>query len=102
MDTPPADDNDRVVRREQSISGFKAIFPRQKLARGEALTILKRGGSLRLFGKEGEMGRVDNEDLAKALFSAYLVGPKVVSPALFSALDRRVQEIASQKPGVNL
>ena len=55
------------------------------------------GPELRLFvgdSMEEGLGSVKNDDLARGLMGAYLVGDKVVSPDLRKKLDQKLQQIA--------
>src|SRR5271170_2151127 len=82
---------------EESIQSFKELFPRAKLRKGEVLSIVQWGPELRLFvgdSMEEGLGSVKNDDLARGLMSAYLVGEKVVSPDLRKKLDQKLQQIA--------
>jgi len=84
---------------EESIQKFKGLFPRAKLRKGEVLSIVQCGPELRLFvgdGMEEDLGSVKNDDLARGLMSAYLVGDNVVSPDLRKRLDQKMRQIAQR------
>jgi hypothetical protein len=92
-----SDDDVRKQLVEESIQSFKELFPRAKLRKGEVLSIVQWGPELRLFvgdSMEEGLGSVKNDDLARGLMSAYLVGDKVVSPDLRKKLDQKLQQIA--------
>jgi hypothetical protein len=79
---------------------FKALFPKSKMKKGEVLSIVQRGPELRLYSgdnMEENMGSVKNDDLARGLMSAYLVGDNVVSPDLKKKLNKKLAEIADTK-----
>src|SRR5579871_4932971 len=91
------EDEERDRTRDDAVAQFKALFPRQKMKKGEVLTVLKKGHELRLYAGENmeeDLGVVRNDDLARGLLSAYLVGDNVVSPDLQKNLQKRVKEIA--------
>ena len=84
---------------EESIQKFKGLFPRTKLRKGEVLSIVQWGPELKLLvgnGMEEDLGSVKNDDLARGLMSAYLVGKDVVSPDLRRKLDQKLQQIAQR------
>src|SRR5271170_2683294 len=92
-----SDDDVRKQLVEESIQSFKELFPRAKLRKGEVLSIVQWGPELRLFvgdSMEEGLGSVKNDDLARGLMSAYLVGEKVVSPDLQKKLNQKLQQIA--------
>ena len=94
-----SDEDIRKQEVEESIQKFKGLFPRAKLRKGEVLSIVQWGPELRLFvgdGMEEDLGSVKNDDLARGLMSAYLVGDNVVSPDLRKKLDQRIQQIAQR------
>lgn len=96
-----SDDDVRKQLVEESIQKFKELFPRAKLRKGEVLSIVQWGPELRLFvgdGMEERLGSVKNDDLARGLMSAYLVGDIVVSPDLRKKLDQKLQQIAQPQP----
>lgn len=91
------EDEQRIRTRDDAVTQFKSLFPRQKMKKGEVLTIVKKGPELRLYAGENmeeDLGAVRNDDLARGLLSAYLVGDNVVSPDLQKKLQKRLQEIA--------
>ena len=94
-----SDDDVRKQLVEDSIQKFKGLFPKAKLRKGEVLSIVQWGPELRLLvgdGMEEDLGSVKNDDLARGLMSAYLVGDNVVSPDLRKKLDQKLQEIAQR------
>jgi Chalcone isomerase like len=95
-----SDEDETKAYVEDSITKFKSLFPKSKLKKGEVLSIMQDGPELKLFvGKEmeEELGSVKNDDLARGLMSAYLVGDNVVSPDLQKKLRTRVLQIADQQ-----
>jgi hypothetical protein len=93
------DDDDRKAAVDDSVAKFRALFPKSKLKKGDVWTIVLRGPELRLFAGENmeeELGTVRNDDLARGLISAYLVGSNVVSPDLQQKLKEKLIEIAEQ------
>ena len=91
-------DDARQKRLEDSIQGFKALFPRSKLRKGEVLSIIQQGPELRLYEgdkMEEDLGGIKNDDLARGFLTAYLVGENVVSPDLKIKLNNKVREIAA-------
>lgn len=91
------DNDERKEFVEKSIVEFKGLFPKSKLKKGDVLSIMQDGPSLRLFegGNMGEkLGSVRNDDLARGLMDAYLVGENVVSPDLQKKLRAKILEIA--------
>ena len=94
------DEDQRKALVEDSVTMFKALFPKSKMKKGEVLSIVQRGPELRLYSgddMEENMGSVKNDDLARGLMSAYLVGDNVVSPDLKKKLNRKLAEIADTK-----
>jgi hypothetical protein len=91
------EDEERVKTRDDAVTLFKGLFPRQKMKKGEVLSIIKLGPELRMYAggnMEEDLGSVRNDDLARGLLSAYLVGDNVVSPDLKKNLTKRLKEIA--------
>jgi Chalcone isomerase like len=89
--------DERKAFLENSVTTFKTLFPKSKLKKGEILTIVQKGPELRLYHghrMEESLGSVKNDDLARGLMSAYLVGDKVISPDLQKKLRAKVLEIA--------
>jgi hypothetical protein len=98
--TKYADEDVRKGLVEDSVTMFKALFPKSKMKKGEVLSIVQKGPELRLYGgdhMEEDMGSVKNDDLARGLMSAYLVGDNVVSPDLKKKLSAKLTEIADTK-----
>lgn len=91
------EDEDRMRTRDNAVTQFKGLFPRQKMKKGEVLTLVKKGPELRLYAGEDmeeDLGVVRNDDFARGLLSAYLIGDNVVSPDLQKNLQKRLKEIA--------
>jgi len=85
---------------ETSITSFKALFPKSKMKKGEVLSVLQKGPELHLYAGEDmkeHLGSVKNDDLARGLMSAYLVGDGVVSPDLQKKLRNKLLDIAAEK-----
>lgn len=85
---------------DESVVKFKALFPKSKLKKGEVLSIVQQGPELKLYAGENMeelFGGVKNDDLARGLMSAYLIGDNVVSPDLQKKLKQKVLQIAAQK-----
>jgi hypothetical protein len=98
--TKYADDDPRKTAVDESVAAFKALFPKSKLKKGEVLTVVQVGPELRLFAgdkMEEDLGVVKNDDLARGLMSAYLVGDSVVAPDLQKKLKKKLLEIAEEK-----
>lgn len=92
----PENDQSKVAV-DDSILKFKALFPKGKLKKGEVLTIMQKGPELKLFtgvDMHENLGGVKNDDLARGMMSAYLVGENVVSPDLKRKLKQKVLQIA--------
>jgi hypothetical protein len=97
--TKYTEDDPRKELVDESITAFKALFPKSKLKKGEVLSIVQTGAELRLLAgddMEEDLGSVKNDDLARGLMSAYLVGDNVVSPDLQKKLQKKLLEIAEQ------
>jgi hypothetical protein len=95
-----ADEDVRKGLVEDSVTMFKALFPKSKMKKGEVLSIVQKGPELKLYvgdHMEEDMGSVKNDDLARGLMSAYLVGDSVVSPDLKKKLSAKLTEIADTK-----
>ena len=78
---------------------FKKLFPGGKLKKGEVLSVLQSGPELRLYvggGMEEDLGGVKNDEFARGLMGAYLVGENVVSPDLLRKLKGKVKAIAEE------
>ena len=76
---------------------FKKLFPGGKLKKGEVLSVLQWGPEVRLYvggGMEEDLGAVKNDEFARGLMGAYLVGENVVSPDLLRKLRAKVKAIA--------
>jgi hypothetical protein len=69
------------------------------MKKGEVLTLLQWGPEVRIYvgGKmEEDLGGVKNDEFARGLMSAYLVGDNVVSPDLLGKLTAKVKAIADE------
>jgi Chalcone isomerase like len=85
---------------DESVVKFKALFPKGKLRKGEVLSIMQQGPELKLYARENMeelFGGVRNDDLARGLMSAYLIGDNVVSPDLRKKLKQKILQIAARK-----
>ena len=94
-----SDNDDRIRQMGDSISNFKRMFRRSKMKKGDVLSVLKWGPELHLFTGDDmkeHLGKVKNDDLAKGLMWAYLVGKDVVSPDLQKNLRKKLIEIAAE------
>ena len=94
------DVDSRKAALEESIVRFKALFLKAKMKKGEVLTIMQKGPELKLFvggDMHENLGGVKNDDLARGLMSAYLVGENVVSPDLQKKLKQSILQIAAQR-----
>jgi Chalcone isomerase like len=86
-------------RVDDAVRRFKKLFPGGKMKKGEVLTLLQWGPEVRLYvgGKmEEDLGGVKNDEFARGLMSAYLVGENVVSPDLLGKLTVKVKAIAEE------
>ena len=93
------DGDERKDNLEESIMKFKSLFPKAKLKIGEVLSIVQSGPELRLFvgdSMQEDLGDVRNDDLARGLMSAYLVGDNVVCPDLQKNITKKILQIADE------
>jgi hypothetical protein len=93
------DGDERKDNLEESIVKFKSLFPKAKLKIGEVLSIVQSGPELRLIvgdDMQEDLGGVRNDDLARGLMSAYLVGANVVCPDLQKNLADKILQIAEE------